>query len=355
MMFALWPSLKRILFALLLAATALPTAARADDAAVQTTWRLLDYIAVDYPGAVQDGRIASQLEYDEMREFSAPVSQRLAALPERPQRAALIAGAAQLQQAIARRAPPPEIDRRARGLAGQLLAAYPVPLAPAAAPDPARGRALFAQHCTACHGADGAARVPAAATMDPPPIDFTDRARARERSLFALYQVIGQGLEGTAMQSFAHLSDEDRWSLALRSGQFAYRGDLAEEGRRLWESDASLRNRIPDLQALVSLTPAALAAQIGEPRAAALMAYLRANPGALEQAVGAGSLATARELLGRSLAAYRAGDRDTASELALAAYLDGFEPVEALLSARSGRIVAEVEREMGGLRSAIGR
>jgi high-affinity iron transporter len=356
MMFALWPSLKRILFALLLAAaTPMPTAARADDAAVQTTWRLLDYIAVDYPGAVQDGRIVSQLEYDEMREFSASVSQRLAALPERPQRAALIAGAAQLQQAIARRVPPPEIDRRARGLAGQLLAAYPVPLAPAAAPDPARGRTLFAQHCTACHGADGAARVPATATMDPPPIDFTDRARARERSLFALYQVIGQGLEGTAMQSFAHLSDEDRWSLALRSGQFAYRGDLAEEGRRLWESDASLRNRIPDLQALVSLTPAALAAQIGEPRAAALMAYLRANPGALEQAVGAGSLATARELLGRSLAAYRAGDRDTASELALAAYLDGFEPVEALLSARSGRIVAEVEREMGGLRAAIGR
>src|SRR5688572_10970515 len=149
MMFALWPSLKRILFALLLAAaTALPTAARADDAAVQTTWRLLDYIAVDYPGAVQDGRIVSQLEYDEMREFSASVAQRLAALPEHPQRVALVAGAEALQQAIARRAPPPEVDRRARALAAQLLAAYPVPLAPAAAPDLAVGERLFAQHCT---------------------------------------------------------------------------------------------------------------------------------------------------------------------------------------------------------------
>jgi high-affinity iron transporter len=38
-------------------------------AAVQTTWRLLDYLAVDYPGAVRDGRIVSQAEYDEMREF----------------------------------------------------------------------------------------------------------------------------------------------------------------------------------------------------------------------------------------------------------------------------------------------
>src|SRR5687768_14099223 len=142
MMFALWPSLKRILFALLLAATALPTAARADDAAVQTTWRLLDYIAVDYAGAVQDGRIVSQMEYDEMREFSASVSQRLAALPARPQRAALVAGAADLQQAIARRAPPADVDRQARDLASRLLAAYPVPLAPAEAPDLARSQAL---------------------------------------------------------------------------------------------------------------------------------------------------------------------------------------------------------------------
>ena len=348
--------LKRALLGLLaLLAFALPPAARADDTAVQTSWRLLDYIAVDYPGAVQDGRIVSQLEYDEMREFSASVAQRLAALPAHPQRAALVAGAAALQQAIARRAPPAEVDRRARALAAQLLVAYPVPLAPAAAPDLAVGERLFAQHCTSCHGADGAARTPAAAAMDPPPIDFTDQARARERSLFALYQVIGQGLEGTAMQSFAHLSSEQRWALAFRTGQFGFPPALVAQGRQIWQRDPAVRARIPDLQALVSLTPAALAAQIGQPRAAAVMAYLRSDPGALTQAAGDQSLAVARDLLNRSLAAYRDGDRDQAAELALAAYLDGFEPVEALLSARNGGLVAAVEQEMGGLRAAIGR
>src|SRR5688572_16938917 len=185
MMLALWPSLKRIAFALLLAAAALPTAARADDAAVQTTWRLLDYVAVDYPGAVQDGRIVSQLEYDEMREFSSSVVARLAALPDRPGRATLLTSARELEGAIARKAPPPEIDRRARALASQLLALYPVPLAPAAVPDVARGASLYAENCAVCHGVDGAARTPAAA-QDPPPIDFTDRTRARERSPFAL-------------------------------------------------------------------------------------------------------------------------------------------------------------------------
>ena len=43
------------LFALLGAAPA-----AAQDAEVQTTWRLLDYIAVDYPGAVQGGKIVSE-------------------------------------------------------------------------------------------------------------------------------------------------------------------------------------------------------------------------------------------------------------------------------------------------------
>jgi high-affinity iron transporter len=60
-------------------------------------------------------------------------------------------------------------------------------------------------------------------------------------------------------------------------------------------------------------------------------------------------------LLDRSLAAYRSGDRRQAAGLALAAYLEGFEPVEALLSARNDRIVVDVEREMGALRAAINR
>ena len=86
-----------------------------------------------------------------------------------------------------------------------------------------------------------------------------------------------------------------------------------------------------------------------------MIAYLRSDPGALTRTGGSQSLAVAHELLRQSLAAYRRGARDEAGELALAAYLDGFEPVEAVLGARDGGLVAEVEREMGGLRAAIGR
>ena len=340
---------------LLMLALLLPNAARADDAAVQTTWRLLDYVAVDYAGAVHNGRIVSDFEYAEMREFSSSVSQRLARLPDRPARARLVTDAAALETAIARRAPPSDVDRMARDLGRRLLEAYPVPLAPATAPDPARGSVLYAQNCASCHGVTGSADVPIAATLDPPPIAFTDRARARERSLFALYQVIGQGLEGTSMTSFAHLSPEDRWALAFHVGTLADSGALRERGRAIWESDQMVRTRLRSLEGLVSLTPAALARAIGDDKAAAVSAYLRANPGALAQQGGGATLGVARDLLAQSLAAYRRGERDHASELALAAYLDGFEPVEAVLGARDGSLVAEVEREMGGLRAAIAR
>lgn len=334
-----------------LALPAAPAAAQAPD--VQTAWRLLDYIAVDYREAVAGGRVVNSAEYDEMVEFSASVGERLEALPDKPAKAKLVAGAAALRQAIASKSPPEAIDRQARSLAAQLLAAYPVPLAPAEVPDLVRGAKLYAQNCTACHGPGGDAKVPVARTLDPPPIAFTDRGRARERSPFALFQVIDQGLEGTAMASFRHLAPADKWALAFHSGRFAYPQALAAEGKRLWESDPALRRRIPDLAALAGLTPAALGRAIGDEQAAAVVAYLRANPAAVAAPADGGSLALARERLGQSLAALRAGDRDRAKALALSAYLDGFEPAEPVLAARDAALMARVEQAMAQLRAAI--
>lgn len=343
-------SLAPLLLCLLVLLGAVPAAAQ--NAEVQTSWRLLDYIAVDYREAVRDGRIVNDGEYQEMAEFTASIRQRLAALPEKPAKAELVAGAAALQAGVAARAAPPEIERRARGLAARLIAAYPVPLAPRQMPDLARGAALYAENCASCHGAAGDAKTPLAANMDPPPIAFTDRERARERSLFALYQVIDQGLEGTAMTSFGHLPDEDKWALAFAAGRFAYGPALAERGRRIWEDDAAVRALVADAAALVGLSESALAERVGPERALALIAYLRSNPEAAAPS-GGSTLGLARERLRQSLAAFEKGDRKGATELALSAYLDGFEPVEPMLAARDPGLMARVERAMAELRAAI--
>jgi high-affinity iron transporter len=265
----------------------------------------------------------------------------------------LAAEARQFAAAVAAHVPPDEIERRAHGLSGRLLGAYPVPLAPQQVPDLVRGARLYSENCASCHGATGLADTAAARQLDPRPIAFADRNRARHRSLFGLYQVITQGLEGTPMRSWSQLPTQDRWALAFYVGRFAYPDALAKDGADLWRGDPSLHSRIPNIEALAGLTPDALARQIGEQRANALIAYLRATPGAVMHREGAQSLTVSRDLLAQSLAAYRQGDRDHAGELALAAYLDGFEPVEAVLNARDASIVARVEAGMGALRSAI--
>ena len=339
------------LIAFLSIAVAMPASA-GTHGAVQTTWRLLDYIAVDYTEAVSNGEVTNELEYAEMQEFSASVAERMAALPANAHRAQLVAEAEALVESISTKVEPAVVARDARRLASELIAAFPVPLAPEAAPDLARGAALYAQNCASCHGVSGGGDGPAAEGLDPPPIAFDDVVRARERSAFALYQVIGQGLEGTAMPGFSDLGAEDRWSLAYYSGSIAF--EDVERGRRIWNDDPKIRARIPDLAALSGLTPAALGEAIGTERADAVMAYLRAHPEAVASDT-TGSLALARERLQQSLAAYEAGNKAEARELALSAYLDGFEPLEAVLSTRDADLLASVETGMAELRAAIGR
>src|SRR5438094_685123 len=172
-----------LLFALVAAA---PSAAAADKP-VETAWRLLDYLSVDYAGAVRNGRVISQSEYGEMREFSASVTQRLQALPANPNKPSLISKSRALEGAIAGRSGAGEVAGQARSLGAALLAAYPVPLAPKVVPDVSRGARLYAETCAACHGSSGRADTPAAKALDPQPVAFADRGRARERTTVAPY------------------------------------------------------------------------------------------------------------------------------------------------------------------------
>jgi high-affinity iron transporter len=342
-------SLARSAMMALLAAVLMSSQVRAQDRDVQTIWRLLDYIAVDYTGAVTDGQVVSQAEYDEMVEFSGQVETRLGSLPDKDAKAVLLSLSRRLRTTIEGKASAETVGTEARALATALLSAYPVPLAPATPPNLTRASALYGEHCASCHGARGDGRGPLAANLDPPPIAFTDIERARQRALFALYQVITLGLEGTSMASFDSLSDEDRWGLAFYVGSIGFPSSQAKLGESIWRSDPTVRQRISDMTALVGIAPDAAAAH--SEQADALMAYLRRNPAVA--AVGEGRLTLTRERLDASLKAYADGDRKAAADLALSAYLDGFEPLEPVLAARAPDLVAEIETGMIQLRSAI--
>lgn len=341
-----------LLFSVGTGASALAAAPGQADAAI--AWRLLDYIAVDYPGAVSDGAVINRGEYDEMLEFSQSASQRIAGLPATGAKADLVRLANQLQRAIADRASAEVVGAHARALGREVLLAYPVPLAPSALPDLSQSAALYADQCASCHGPTGDGDGPVAAGLDPPPAVFTDLVRAQERSVFSLYQVINQGVDGTAMGSFAHLDSSAQWALAFRVSAFAFSDADARRGELIWNAEPDLRRRLSTLEALTQITPAQLNRELGAERAPALAAFLRQMPGRATASRAAG-LDVARARVRESVSAYQIGDRDRAVDLALSAYLDGFEPFEPALAMRDAELLAQIERSMGALRAAIGR
>ncbi len=324
------------------------------DASARNVWRMLDYLAVDYAGAVKDGAILDSNEYAEMAEFAATVAKDIEHLPPSKARPVLLAQAKALKGAIGAKADPANVARQARALANALLAAYPVPLAPATAPDLARGAALYAQDCVMCHGKTGRGDGPAAQGLQPPPVDFTDLARARKRSLFGLFQVISLGLDGTAMQGFSNLSPQDRWALAFYVGTLAYPQEQAKKGAAIWRNERKVRAAFSGLDALTQVTGESLAQRTGRAKADALMAWLRRHPQALS-ASNDTVLAIAREKLAQTLQAYRAGERRRATRLALSVYLDGFEPVEPALAIKDASLKGKVEASMVTLRALIAK
>jgi high-affinity iron transporter len=336
------------------------------DADARQLWQLLDYVAVDYAGAVADGKVVSAGEYAEMVEFAATAQRSIASLPAGAGHAQLVDGSAALVQAVARKADPAEVARLARGLADQVVVGYNIETGPRQVPDLARGATLYQANCASCHGAKGDADGPAAAHLDPPAIAFTDATRARERSVFGLYQVISQGVSGTSMASFAGLPEADRWALAFHVASLSYDDRERAAGKTLWTTGAPPSAQVPDLDALARLTEADLAAGSNDAVARELMAYLRSHPQQLVDSAnavaavvgangtgGSAGLAIAREKLDQSVAAYAHGDAAGARTLALSAYLDGFEMVEPTLAGRDATLLAQVEAAMGEYRSRI--
>ncbi|MES2932683.1 MAG: cytochrome c/FTR1 family iron permease [Pseudomonadota bacterium] len=324
----------------------------ADQAKAKQIWQLLDYLAVDYEKAVKDGAVASQDEYAEMLEFAATAERQIAELPVTPTKATLRTDAVALRTAIAAKVGPPQVGDQARRLAAALLAAYPVSMAPRSSPDLRRGAQLYENQCASCHGATGHADGPLAAKLSPPPIAFADHERAQHRSVFALQQIIANGVEGTPMPAFTQFSDDDRWALAFFVSTMAYTDEERLAGAKLWASDPSLHAAVATIDRLSQISEAMLSKDMPATSARQVLAYLRGMPSTLE-ASSADTLTLAKKRLAESVAALQKGDPEQATRFALSSYLDGFEPVEPALAAKNKWLFEEIEKTMGSYRGAI--
>ncbi len=314
------------------------------------TWQILDYLADDYRGAVTDGQIVSASEYAEMREFAETVRTQLHTLPTVPASSQLQEAAERLARSIADKDAANVVATQAHALADALLVAYPIPTAPLAPPDLARGARIYSATCAGCHGADGHGDGPAAALLRPRPVDFTDRTRAAERSVLSLYQAVTHGVPGTAMPGFPQLGTADSWAVAFYAGSLAY-APYVSAGETRWRQDPDLRAQVPDLGALVRGREDQWAPLLGAEGAAAVLGYLRSHPQAL--AAAPHGIALARAQMAASLAAYLSGRTEDAARLALSAYLDGIEPIEPALAARNDDLRVQLETHMAHYRAGV--
>src|SRR3972149_3658233 len=103
----------------------------------------------------------------------------------------------------------------------------PRPRAPPPPPRGGRGKAVYDRQCAACHGTGGRGDGEAAYLLYPKPRDFTtgnyrlvstwERVPTDED----LYLTISRGMPGSAMPSWGHLPEEERWALVHYIKSFA--------------------------------------------------------------------------------------------------------------------------------------
>jgi mono/diheme cytochrome c family protein len=78
-----------------------------------------------------------------------------------------------------------------------------------------RGKKIYEESCTFCHGAQGNGETPIAKILKPPPRDFTESLKnwaVSQGDPVKIFRAIKDGVPDSAMLKF-NLPDEDIWSL----------------------------------------------------------------------------------------------------------------------------------------------
>jgi len=310
----------------------------------QQLLQLIDYVGVDYSVAVVDGQVVNDAEYAEMLDFASGIAQQLADLPKHEVKIALAEKSHLLLTLVQQKASTAKVRQLTTDMHQTIIAAYQIMVVPRKQPDLKKAAVLYSEQCASCHGSDGFGDGPAAANMDPPPINFHDIERYKQRTLYGLHSTITQGVKDTAMQGYTLLSDEERWSLAF------YVGSLAIQSPPSIPDTSDQASPLLDISQLTITTPDQAEDLDGE-KGAATMAFLRHHPELLFNKES--SLAFSRQRLADVIAAYKNNEPKKAYQYAVEAYLEGFELVEQNINALDKELRLDIEKSMTGLRNQI--
>jgi len=320
---------------------------------------LLDYLGSDYKNAIKDGQVLSQDEYDEMQEFAKRGLELFGQLKEldKNDKAGIEDTVNSLAKHVVQRADPKLVAELAKSAKDKLIAAYNIVPYPRRIPALASGKKIYDENCAQCHGATGKGDGPGRESMNPKtplPANFIDAERIGGLSPFKAFNTASFGIEGTAMASFAALSEEQRWQAAFYVFALRFSDDAAIMGASL----ARAKKLPTDLTSVSTLATTsddelldklkALGATQNE--ATNILAYLRR--GRLED-IGTDPISIARGSLRDAVNLYSQGEKERAYQRAVEAYLDGFELAEPALFAKDADFGRGVENQLTQFRNAI--
>jgi len=109
------------------------------------------------------------------------------------------------------------------------------PTAPAITADlAARGREVYAESCSICHGTEGRGDGSAAYLLQPRPRDFISDGFRFVSTTHGptdedLFRTITRGMPGSAMPPWEHLASDDRWAVVAEIRRLVSDGLLADE------------------------------------------------------------------------------------------------------------------------------
>ena len=320
---------------------------------------LMDYLGGDYGNAVQGGKIVSQDEFGEMQEFAKRSLELLALLKKADgaDRAGIAGLLSELTKKIDDKSDAETIAQLTKQIKDKVLSAYSIVPYPRKLPALASGKKLYLENCAQCHGETGKGDGTGRESMKPKtplPANFTDPERMAGISPFKAFNTQSFGLEGTAMASFAALSEEQRWELAFYIMSLRFTREHAALGANQFR-EKNLPADITTVATLATLSDGELTEKLKthfkeEALISNILAYLRR--GLIEQEPTS-PLVVTRTLLRESSELYIKGEREKSYQKAIEAYLDGYELAEPTVVAKNAALGRSIEAQMTQFRNAI--
>jgi len=113
------------------------------------------------------------------------------------------------------------------------------PLYPLVAPNPADGRAIYAEKCAPCHGDTGLGDGPRAAQLPNPVTAIGSIEVARQATPSRWYTQVTQGNLEKFMPPFASLSDRERWDVVAYAFSLSMPSSVVEQGQKLYQENCA--------------------------------------------------------------------------------------------------------------------